>query len=196
MYDTSCVLASDGKVQSGRCTCADGAGGVCKHVAVLLWYFLDVQRMGHLFVPDSISCTSKSTTWGCQSSTRKLEMTDFSELKFTEHQPGKVPRQQERSAEKLNFQMKASALKKLCTGLQESGLSPMLVAVIEDVGYQPNKICQSAEGVSKQQQQIRLPLCMEYKTRDDMKVCSLSLEEAQALEEMTRGQSNVPLWHK
>lgn len=72
----------------------------------------------------------------------------------------------------------------------------MLVAVIEDAGYQPNKICQSAEGVSKQQQQIRLPLCVESKTRYDMNVCSLSLEEAQALEEMTRGQSNVPLWHE
>lgn len=197
IYETSCILSSGGKVESGRCTCAAGAGGVCKHVAALLWYLLDVQRMGHLFVPDSVSCTSKPKAWGCRSTKRKLGVTSFSDLQFTRHQPGKVPRQQECSAEKLNVPMKVSALKKLCTGFQESGLSPMLVAVIEEAGYEPNKLDQPAESVPTPQQQIRLPLCVaDYQTQEDMSACALSLEEAHALEEMTRGQSSVPLWHE
>lgn len=52
---------------------------------------------------------------GCQSSKPEHEPTDFSELKFTKHQPGKVSRQKERSAEKLNVLIKVPALKKRCT---------------------------------------------------------------------------------
>ncbi|KAH7973795.1 hypothetical protein HPB49_005306 [Dermacentor silvarum] len=53
-----------------------------------------------------------------------------------------------------------------------------------------------AESVSEQQQ-LRLPLFVEeykHEIRDDMNVCSMSLEEAHALEEMTRDQCNDPLW--
>lgn len=56
-----------------------------------------------------------------------------------------MPRQQERSAEKLNVPMKASTLKKLRTVLQESGLSLMLVAVIQEVRCQPDKTGRPAE---------------------------------------------------
>lgn len=61
-----------------------------------------------------------------------------------------------------------------------------------------NQICQPAESVSEQQQ-LRLPLFVEeykHEIRDNMNVCSMSLEEAHALEKMTRDQSNDPLWYE
>lgn len=43
----------------------------------LLWHMLDVKRMGHLFVPDAVSCTSKHKVGPVNLRKRKLRVTEF-----------------------------------------------------------------------------------------------------------------------
>ncbi|XP_077548147.1 uncharacterized protein LOC144160941 [Haemaphysalis longicornis] len=194
LYNVMCIVHADGSVKKGHCLCAAGAGGVCKHVSALLWHMLDVKRMGHLFVPDAVSCTSKPRTWGPVSlRKRKLLVTEFSKLEFKKHVPGKAPKQQVEPLDSSKVVMTESALKSFCVGLEESGFSPMLVAHIDEVNYQPVNTCQPTESWIEEEAPIKLPLyVLGGEIREDM-ACSLSMEEAHELEKMTRGQ-NTPLW--
>lgn len=54
----------ENKVKYSHCPCSAGAGYICKDVSALQWHMLDIQRMGHLFTPKTMSRKSKPRTWG------------------------------------------------------------------------------------------------------------------------------------
>lgn len=196
LYNVMCVVHADGSVKKGHCLCAAGAGGVCKHVSALLWHMLDVKRMGHLFVPDTIACTSKPRTWGpVNVRKRKLQVTEFSKLEFTKHVPGKAPKQPAQPFDSSKVVLTESALKSFCVGLEESGFSPMLAANIGAANYQPVQTSQPTESWIDDEVPISLPLHVLGGEEREGMACSVSMEEARELEKMTRGQ-NTPLWQE
>lgn len=197
LYDVVCVVCmDDGSVKHGHCLCPAGAGGVCKHVSALLWHMLDIQRMGHLFIPDTMSCTSKPRTWGpVNFGKRKLQLTNFSKLEFAKHIPGKVPKRQAEPFDGAKVVVAPSALKTLCAGFKESGFCTMLADHIAERNYRPDEICHISVVHNEDEAPINLPLyALGGEVREGM-ACSLSLEEAHELEKMTRGQ-DTPLWHE
>lgn len=196
-YKAAAALTSAGNVKEAGCECRAGASGVCKHVAALLWFMLDMKRSQAPYVRDTVACTEKSRTWGSGSKDAHVRKLKFSDLQFVKHLPtkAKVPVKPKRNVPVI---MSESDLKELHKGLQHNNINMMLCQVLEENCFVPVPLPVINEKPLLPTLPLRLPtkiLWSEYvPTSYEIGTCSLTLEEAWALEEATRAQSNSAAW--
>ncbi|CAN7943520.1 unnamed protein product [Ixodes hexagonus] len=208
-YSTHVELHTDGSVKGGSCNCKAGCGGVCKHVAALLWFMLDVLRTEHLFLPESTSCTGRPRGWGPRNGVRRKTTTEsFSDLSFEKHAPGKAARPAKKPVVKAErVVVKSSSLRRMTESLQECGVSSMMCATIREGGYEagPRRSLpcindgpqlSTNEGVPLAGH-VRLPLSVLWGSPENITDdCNLTLDEAHELEQKTRGQADKTLWYE
>ncbi|KAG0442923.1 hypothetical protein HPB47_015478 [Ixodes persulcatus] len=167
-YPLHAVICQDGQLTKASCACKAGKGGVCKHVTALLWHMLDLVREGRSFIADALACTEGAGQWGSSSSKRSASTTIFKELDFVKHDPNK------HHLPDGNHGIKEAAFTALPRKVQER---PSLddAACVARISL-PIKECWT----------LQMP------SNDP---CAITLDEAQSLEEETRGQSRSKLWH-
>lgn len=197
-YAVHAVICYEGSVESGHCTCRAGGGGVCKHVAAVLWFLLDVRRMGHHVVPNTLSCTEEPRQWGTRKKPAKVTCENFLDLSFVKHVPGKLTSQNRRPAvEASKVAMTSSALQALSADLDECQMSPMLSALIKESNYEArpkDTVCRPL--TTQEMRRISIPLHVLPETCcKHFAECAVTLEEAYEIEEKTWGQSSTPLWY-
>lgn len=197
-YAGHVVLGQDGRVVKASCSCKAGQGGVCKHVAALLWHMLDLVREGRAFIPDALACTEGSRQWGPSSSKGRTSTTLFKELDFIKHDPNNKAKTAKRTAE-VRVDVPEAAIKRLHADFVDNGIFPMFADAIEEAEFTalPRKTRQLPDlDFATSAPRISLPVkeCWTYQMppRDP---CLLTLAQAQHLERETRGQSGSMLWH-
>ena len=63
-YSTVVALSKiSGNVLGAQCNCKAGAGGCCKHVAVLLYNILNYVQLVVAIIPEDQTCTDTSQQW-------------------------------------------------------------------------------------------------------------------------------------
>jgi hypothetical protein len=198
------------EVVSAYCTCAAGRGGICKHVGAFLFYLLDVHLAGYSFIPDSVACTEKKQKWGPSAGKANINTTKFKELVFVKYEPGKVQKPHTRKFTSPPAQITTEMLQMVNSTLISSNMSPMLCQVLQDnsclavASQVPSTSASSTTVPPTTQSRPRLPteILWYEEVQGVRKVeyirlcCDLTLEEAHALEEQTRNQSNSSLWHE
>lgn len=207
-YSAHVEIEHDGSVKTGHCDCKAGRGGVCKHVAALLWFLLDVVRAGHLYLPDSASCTERPRGWGPGKRVKRGATGSFSDLRFQKHSPGKAAKPARKPAVKAGrVTVTALSLKTLTGRLQQNGMSRMMCDIISEASYQP-ELSRSLVSITEESQphiseeepcaaDLRLPLAVLWGSPTDSTTdCCLTLDEAHELELKTRDQADVQLWYE
>ena len=71
-----------GEVVFSKCKCKCGGGGVCKHVAALLYQLLDYKNLELKEIPDDVTCTQVLQQWSIPSSSGTTKAVKFEELTF------------------------------------------------------------------------------------------------------------------
>ncbi|CAN8025276.1 unnamed protein product, partial [Ixodes persulcatus] len=197
-YPVHAVICQDGQVTKASCACKAGKGGVCKHVTALLWHMLDLVREGRSFIPDALACTEGARQWGPSSSKRSASTTIFKELDFVKHDPNKKSRGATKTGQ-VHVDVSQAALKRLHADFVENDIFPMFADVIKEAAFTalPRKVQErpsldDAACVARISLPIKECWTLQMPPNDP---CVITLDEAQSLEEETRGQSRSKLWH-
>ncbi|CAN7995613.1 unnamed protein product [Ixodes hexagonus] len=197
-YAVHAVLCQDGQVSKASCACKAGQGGVCKHVAALLWHMLDLIREGRSYIPDALACTEGARQWGPSSSKRGASTVSFKELDFVKHDPNNKAKSSRKTTE-VHVDVAQATIKRLHTDFIEKGIFPMFADVMEEAAFTPlpRKVQEhpdSDDGASAPRISLPIKECWNHQMPPS-DPCTLTLAEAQHLEEETRGQSRSMLWH-
>ena len=72
-----------GKVSTASCSCVAGQGGLCKHVAALLYQILDFIQLELTEVPDDLTCTQLLQQWHVPASEDLKTAVLFDNIKFS-----------------------------------------------------------------------------------------------------------------
>ncbi|KAF5269835.1 hypothetical protein FQR65_LT05881 [Abscondita terminalis] len=192
-----------------RCSCVGGIAGRCKHVFGLLWYLLDVVRQEKDYIEDDVACTSKNRSWriGTKAVTnKKIFQLDFVKEDYTK--PLKVTKTSEdRQNEKQRFKnnlLSEETLRRHAEYLHENGLI-MFSEVLhhnkflavkfeeekEDESDHPN--CLPTQSLWNKEFFIIARL-NDLNVTELLNFCSVTLDEARAIEKKTRKQSENQLW--
>ena len=80
----------NGEVMEAKCNCKAGQGGCCKHVAALLFTFLDYSNMDAKEIPSDLTCTQVAKKWHVPSSANMTltKAVKFSDVLFEKAEDG------------------------------------------------------------------------------------------------------------
>ncbi|XP_072144101.1 uncharacterized protein [Dermacentor andersoni] len=196
-YKVAAAITSDGLVRKGCCDCRAGASGVCKHVAALLWFVLDMKRSGQAYIQDTASCTGKPRAWATGTKHGNMRTLKFSDLNFVKHVPNKA-KQRKRAKENARVQLTEGDTQGLHKTLCEEDMHPMLRDTLRNNSFLPVPLPVIQQDAVPPKLMLRLPTKVLWSenvpTGYNFEDCSLTLEEAWALEESTRDQGSSATW--
>ncbi|KAG0438506.1 hypothetical protein HPB47_016988 [Ixodes persulcatus] len=171
-YAVHAVLCQDGQVNKASSSCKAGQGGVCKHVAALLWHKLDLIREGRPYISDALACTegARDTVW-------------FRKLEYVKHDPSNKGKSARKTTE-VRVDVAQATVKRLHTDFIEKGIFPIFADMMEEAEDEASA------------PRISLPVkeCWNHQTPSS-DPCTLTLTQAHHREEETRNQSRSMMWH-
>ena len=138
-----------GDILEAKCNCKAGQGGVCKHVAALLYSLLDYLHLGLKEIPPDITCTQVAQKWHVPSSAN-LTLTKavkFTDITFEKAEVGKKRKRPIVSGERpfcalpsYARQITPQQIEDLASDLRKAGKASLLCSALASNGYQPCKL--------------------------------------------------------